>query len=346
MLKTKKLFSIIVMLSLVLSTSLVSGANAASLTLAQDRLSDSDLSIPATHVVAFTTHFALASNDYFEVTLPVGFGNMTDGTWVSCPGSMTPSVPGQPSRVARCTATGAVVPGAYTMSIVKTVTNPAVTGSYSVGITSYVSAALKESVNVMVAIVSSINVTANVPSSLVFNIVPLATSSVVNGATTTGASATTSLGFGSLQIGTSSVLGQQLQVTTNANYGFKVTVEQDQNLTSQSGATIDSFQNNTPPGSPVIWTAPTGTLDATTTYGHMGFTTDDISLSAGNPYGGDKWMGFAGSTTQEVMYHTGPADGSTQSKGSVKVAYQIQITGLQEAGDYINTLTYVATPTY
>ena len=49
---------------------------------------------------------------------------------------------------------------------------------------------------------------------------------------------------------------------------------------------------------------------------------------------------------QEVMYHGGPADGSMQDKGSVEVAYRIQITALQEAGDYTNTLTYVATPTY
>jgi hypothetical protein len=48
----------------------------------------------------------------------------------------------------------------------------------------------------------------------------------------------------------------------------------------------------------------------------------------------------------EVMYNGSPSDGSTQNVGLAKVAYRVQISALQEAGDYTNTLTYTVTPTY
>jgi hypothetical protein len=347
MLKSKKLISIIAIASLVLSTSLSSSVKAASIVAASDRLSDSDLSVTATHNITFTPNLTLALNEYFEVNLPSAFGTIAGSGNLTCPGSLTASVIGAPSRQARCTASSGTYNAATTTMTITGVTNPVSAGSYSISISSFTSGGVvKEGINVVVAIISSVSVSANVPSSLTFAIVPLATSTVVNGATTTAASATTSIGFGNLQVGTSSIMGQQLQVTTNANYGFKVTVEQDQNLTSNSGSTIDAFQLGTPPGTPIAWTSPTGVLDSLNTYGHMGFTTDDTSLSGGNPYGSGMWMGFTGATTQEIMYHNGPADGSTQSKGMAKVAYRVQITALQEAGDYANTLTYVATPTY
>ena len=48
----------------------------------------------------------------------------------------------------------------------------------------------------------------------------------------------------------------------------------------------------------------------------------------------------------EVMYHTGPSDGTTPDKGLTQVAYTAEISTLQEAGDYENTLTYICTPQY
>lgn len=348
----KKLLSIIAMVALIFSSSLVDWVNAASIISASDRLSDSDVSVTnVTHTIAFRPLQNLALNDYFQVTLPAEFGTIANATQVTCPGALSASVPGAPSRIAKCTSDAGTFIAATTTITITGVTNPAVAGSYTIAIASYNSGGtLKENVNVMVAIVPSVSVTANVPSTLNFVISPLSTSTAVNGATTTAAAATTSINFGSLQVGTSSIMGHSLHVTTNASYGFKVTVEQDQSLTSNTGSTIDSFQIGTPPGSPIAWTAPTGVLDSKNTYGHMGFTIDDDTLSSGNPYNvgvtGDRWMGFTGSSTQEIMYHNGPADGSTQSKGLARVAYRIQITALQEAGDYSNTLTYVATPTY
>jgi hypothetical protein len=46
------------------------------------------------------------------------------------------------------------------------------------------------------------------------------------------------------------------------------------------------------------------------------------------------------------MYSSGPADSLTDDIGSTSVAYSLEISALQESGDYSNTLTYVCTPTY
>jgi hypothetical protein len=46
------------------------------------------------------------------------------------------------------------------------------------------------------------------------------------------------------------------------------------------------------------------------------------------------------------MYNNGPADGSSANSGKVQVAYGVQISTLQAAGDYTNTLTYTATPSF
>jgi hypothetical protein len=132
-------------------------------------------------------------------------------------------------------------------------------------------------------------------------------------------------------------------VTTNATNGYSVTVQQNQDLTNAAGATIHAFPAG---GSPAAWSDPAGTLNATTTYGHLAFTTDDTTLTAGNPYGGSKWNGFSGGTPVEVLYNGGPADGSTQGKAVANVAFRIAITSLQDAGDYTNTLTYIATPAF
>ena len=76
----------------------------------------------------------------------------------------------------------------------------------------------------------------------------------------------------------------------------------------------------------------------------MGLTTNDSDLAT--DFTSSKYAGLNNTDAMEVMSHNGPADGSTQDKGLASVAYTIEITDLQEAGDYITTLTYICTPTY
>ncbi len=330
------------MISLLAVYGAVPVSNAASLTNAKDTLSDSDRSVAATHTIVFTHNTPLVLNEYFEVAMPLPFGDVTFGA-ITCPASMTASAPN--TETARCTATGAVASGSKTI-ILTGITNPAAAGSQSINVSSHqAGGTVIENVDVMVAIIDNVDVSASVSSALTFEIRPLATSTNVNGANTTRASATTTLAFGTLTVASTSIMGQELRVTTNAKNGYVVTVQQNQNLTSSGGSDIDSFVDGTSTA-PQAWAAPTGSLDAEWTYGHFGFTSDDGTLTAGDYFGTNLWKGFATSTPVEVLMHTGPSDGSTQDKGMAKVAYRIEITALQETGDYSNVLTYIATPTY
>jgi hypothetical protein len=342
--RSKKIVSVIAILSmLVTSVNLVSPARADSLTYASDLLSSSDRSVVATHTVSFFIHNALVAGEHVYVALPsANFGAITS---VICPGgNLAASGMINGNKTATCDASGAWT-GSTTIKILGA-TNPATVGSQTITVTTYTAGlAVKESVNIMVAIVDHVTVTASVPSTLSFVISPLATGTSINSITTTGASATTTIGFGNLTVGTSSIIGQQLQVTTNANYGYMVTVDQNQELTSLTGTTIHGFKDSVASTTAQSWTSPLGTIDVPTTYGHLGLTTDDATLSI-NQFTANTWKGFAGSAPMEVMYHTGPADGTTQSKGLAKVAYRVEISPLQAAGDYTNTLTYVATPIY
>ena len=333
---------------LVTSSGLINIAGAASLTHAYDLLSSSDRSVVATHTVSFVIQAPLIATDYVNIDLPAGFATITAAANITCPAGFTnPATVANAGATARCVASGPISAGATTTITISGITNHATAGSYTIPVSTYSATGptLKERANVMVAIIDHVTINATVPSTLNFTISPLATSTGINGATTTAASATTTIDFGSLQVGTSSIMGQELRVTTNANYGYKVTVEQNQDLTNNTNATINAFADAVTSVVSAPWAAPTGILDSFNTYGHMGVTSSDGSLSV-NPFGSNQWKGFNGTSPMEVLYHTGPADGTTTAKGLAYVGYRIQISPLQEAGDYTNTLTYIATPIY
>jgi hypothetical protein len=363
--KTKrktKLVIVIILLSMMAMYSYMPDARAASITDARDRLTDSDIGVMSGHIISFTTSVPLLVNDRIDVNFPNDgnpFGNLTSAAF-TCPSGTASSAPD--AFTIRCTVGGGgLTAGAHV--ITATTTNPS-SAAFNPGKTLEIlttnalsSHTMREHVFVMVAILSSVTVTAKVTDTLNFIITGLATSTIVNGVATTGSTSPSAINFGTLVVGASSTLGQQLQVTTNADDGYSVTVEQDHELLSNSGSNINSFNNsqdNTGSTSPTTWVAPFGTLDVYNTYGHMGLTTDDADLSTisgggfglGADFTGSKYAGLYGSSTMIIMAHNGPADGNTQNKGMAKIAYSVLITPLQEAGDYTNTLTYICTPQY
>ena len=199
------------------------------------------------------------------------------------------------------------------------------------------------------AIVNGVNVTAAIATTFTFTVSSLSTTTaLLNGATTTGTSASTSLPFGTISPGAHNELGQQLNVTTNASNGFAVTIHEDQDLTSNKGNTIHLFSNGNATSTPSPWTPPTNIINQPLTYGHFGITSDDAS---GTLNFGTSTPFYAGSfnptSTLTVFAWTGPSDGTTQNVGAAKVAMRIEIGSLQAAAnDYTNNLIYVATPVF
>jgi len=222
------------------------------------------------------------------------------------------------------------------------VTNPGTTDSFEFLVT----AGAVDSGRTRVAILDNVDVTAIVNTSFVFTVAGLATSTAVNGTSTTGSTTATAIPFGVLTAGQIKTMAQRLNVTTNARNGFVVTVEQDGNLQSSTGADIDGFRDGAYTNIPEAWgAAPLNQIGNENTWGHWGLTSDDTDLNS-DEFGTALFVA-ASTTPRQIFSHSGPSDGVTNDIGSTTIGYQVQITPLQEAGDdYSTVLTYIATPTF
>lgn len=238
-----------------------------------------------------------------------------------------------------------VAPQILTVSLINShVTNPTTVNSYVVR----VGGTQTDSADTRVAIINTVTMSAKVDTSLTFTITGQATSTNINGTTTTLTTTATAIPFNTVAVGGIYTAAQRLNVATNAQNGFQVTVVQNQNLLSSTGADIDLFKDAAETAVPAVWVAPTNVLGNENTFGHYGITTDDATLSGGDTFGTNLWAGnFQVGSPLPVFWHNQPSDGLTANIGSTTVGYQIQIGSLQEAAnDYNNTLTYVATPIF
>ncbi len=349
-------------------------AEAANVRSFSDTLSDSAPSVGANHTISFVTPTGVANGQTIVLNFAngpfaigqVGFDDIDvidDATELnvaaSCAGTEEVGVSTSTNTITLtlCSGDGGAIPvnGTTTIQIGTNatfgvtgnhqITNPAV-GSYTIGVT-----AGTDTGTTRVAIVSPVVVTASVDTSFTFTVAGVATGTV-NGEAITGSSTATAIPFGSLQADTASTAAQQLSVTTNASYGFAVTVEVDQQLTSSTGADIDGFANGAYTTTPTAWVQPTESISNENTWGHWGLISDDDTLYANlsDPFDvngvGQRFVS-ASTTPVEVFRHNGPADGTTPNVGRARVGYKVEISSLQEAGtDYNATLTYVATPVF
>ena len=353
-----------------------SQVEAANITSVSNTLTDSDLGVVSNHTITFTTPTGVLNGETIVVTFPNGFNISTssvDSTDIDvattsdfsvaadCTGAeeVGASISGQDLTLTFCAGDGGSVPANGTTTIEigtnatfgttgdQQVTNHGTAGSYEFNIT----AGGSDSGSTRVVVIDNVLVTASVDTVFDFTITGFSSSGTdANGTTTTGTSTATAIPFGTLSAGVVETIAQRLNVTSNAIGGFVVTVEQDQNLLSSTGADIDGFADGAYTDTPSDWAAPTNTISDEDTWGHWGLTsTDDINASEFQGCAGAAtgcWIA-ASTTPRAVFSHTGPADGTTVDIGSTTVAYQIEITPLQEAADdYETTLTYIATPTF
>ncbi len=350
-------------------------AEAANVRLVSDTLSDSAPSVPSNHTISFVTPTGVANGQSIVINFsngPFALGAVAfddvditdDGTDLSigagCGGAEEVGFSTTTNTITLqfCPGDGASLPANGTTTIQigtnatfgatgnAQLTNPAV-GSYEIDVT----AGAADSGSTRVAIISPVVVTAAVDTSFTFTVAGVATGTV-NQEAITGSTSATSIPFGVLTQGSATTSAQQLSVSTNASYGFAVTVQVSQQLLSSTGADIDGFIDGAYTNTPVAWVPPTGTISDENTWGHWGLTTEDASLTAGltDPFdaGGTGQLFVSASTTPvEVFRHNGPSDGVTPNVGRTRVGYKVEISPLQEAGnDYTATLTYVATPVF
>jgi len=155
-------------------------------------------------------------------------------------------------------------------------------------------------------------------------------------------------------------LGQSLAVTTNAANGFIWTIEQDQNMTSGIGSDIDLYVDGGAQATPNDYASPTIVLADENTWGHYGFTSEDgdlqVDTGGGDPddFDDDANASCTGApciagnlaAARTIFAATQPADGTTADIGFTEWAVLAELTSLQEAGTYVNTLTHICTPTF
>jgi len=343
-------------------------AQAANITDVFDLLVDSDRSTATNHTIQFLSPTGIAAGQSITVTFPAGFDlstileddtdlevNGTDLLTAAAPVTTTWGVTRSGQTITFLSGTGVIAPNAtVTIKIgtnaadsgtgVNKIVNPATTGSYEIAF----AGTMIDRGYTRVAIVDNVDVTAKVNTTFTFTVNGRATSTIVNGQTTTRTSSSTTIPFGTLTNGVPQTLAQNLVVATNAINGFVVTVMEDQHLLSSTGADIDNFENGNNAITPATWSTPTNLIGDERTWGHWGVTSSDADTTrtAADEFAANEWQGV--STTPQVLFsHNGPSDGTTAGIGSTTVGYRVQITALQEAGDdYSTTLTYVATPTF
>ncbi len=342
-------------------------AQAAALVDISDTLTDSDLSAVSDHAWAFTTVAALDASDTIVFTLdPTSslftINNLDDVDVTGESGlDVVDSCSGSPSELTMATtsttitltvcATGSITAGAKTLTFDNNrITNPNAAGSYIMRVrTTNDGSTTRDQADTRVAIIDDVTVSASVNTIFNFTVAGVAANTTINGdtATTSTTTSATAINFETLYPGIAEVGAQTLTVETNATGGFTVTVVQDQELTSATGATIENFIDGANTASSSNWQSPAGTLGNFDTYGHFGVTSEDDTLSSAPLSFGTALYAGNINTPREIFFHNGPADGSTAHIGSTRVGYKIEIDTLQEAAsDYTMQLTYVATPIF
>lgn len=329
-------------------------------------MSDSDLTASSSLTFDFTTATNTPQTGFWRLTFDVGANDydLTNAVAVCAYGdgnfTASTSAASLTSGTIECVRSGGgTIAATTTQIVVYNVINPDTAGAQYITIGNYDNIDVyNERVKVASFIIDDVIVTATVDSSLTFTVdattTPrLGTSLYDCSDNKTSAATATSVPFGTLVVDDPDNICQELTVTTNAQDGYIVTIEQDHELLSDSGATIDSFREAGAGGgttTPEAWASPANTLDYYNTYGHMGITSDDNAVIAGsgleNFNNGEWFAGMAGTALMTVMDHNGPSDGYSENVGMATIMFRAEIASLQEAGDYQATLTYICTPTF
>lgn len=344
--------------------------SAANLTNASDLLTDSEPSGTSVHTITFTMPNGMSIGDIFTVDFPAGFdlSSLTVGD-ISVTNGGTPESVGGSSGAGTW---GVTIGGQYVQFETPTdggvassteliltigdeaanmITNPSATSSYEISVGTSGTSTIQDNGQMRVAIIENVLVTADINTTLTFTVNGTTTGAVCNGAPATyGPSTNTTLPFGTLSTGPGGrkTLCQDLTVATNAINGYVVTVEEDSDLDSSTGAVIDGFQDASYTDTPAAWASPSGNVLDDTTWGHWGLTSTDgtTTRAALDEFDSAEWVA-ASTSPRVVMGHDSVADGVTEGIGRASVGYSVEITALQEAGDdYNTTLTYIATPTF
>ncbi len=257
---------------------------------------------------------------------------LTDAHW-----SMNHTTDGSPQFE---DSTGdAVTAGNVATFPMTSVQNPNTAATFYATISTYsaVCSGLVDQIVVAWATTSGIAASVTVDPSLTFAVGLVGSGQTVNGDTTTAASTSTTIPFGTVAGNAVGIAAQDLTVTTNAAGGYTVYASYSAALTDGATHTIaDASGTNASPA----------TFAASTTTSAFGYTTASTTLSgSASRFSGTKYAKFT-TTGAEIAGNAAAPGPSGASGDTTRVGYKVAISNTQAPGTYTTTVGLVATPTY
>lgn len=188
-------------------------------------------------------------------------------------------------------------------------------------------------------VVQAVTVSATVDPTFTFVISSVGANTVIGGVTTSVASTASTLPFGNLTVGSPRYAAHRLNVTTNANSGYTVTMRVSTAMTgTYSSNNIDPFAAaGVAWATPQPWSSPNGG-SANSDTAWFGAHVTDAGLSQFD----DGEFGPANGTDNTVMVSTTSDNGVNPEY----VVYAVEANVYQPADVYTGTVLYTATPTY
>ncbi|MAF79588.1 hypothetical protein CL629_00715 [bacterium] len=176
--------------------------------------------------------------------------------------------------------------------------------------------------------------TAGVTLTLTVSGLPIGTST--EGITTDATSTATTVPFGTLSVGSETEAAQRISVSTSANEGYQLYAFQRQGLIRSGGSAITPVTGTN--ASPSAW----GTGCDASAKGCYGYHAGDDALSDSSARfsANDTYAQFDG-TAREAAFSSIPVSSETTD-----IIYKIEVTNLQESGDYESSVVYIVVPTF
>lgn len=171
--------------------------------------------------------------------------------------------------------------------------------------------------------------------SLTFTVSGVSALTATEGVTTDVTTTPTSIDFGDLPLDEPVEAAQQITIQTNATEGYRVLVYATQNLLNTYGDAIAAVSgtNNLPDD----W------ISSCAGTGCFGYHAGDDSLFGGSTRFAavDTYAGFSIGVPEEIMYSGQPAVSE-----STDIIYKVQVSQLQPAGRYENSIVFLAVPIF
>lgn len=149
-----------------------------------------------------------------------------------------------------------------------------------------------------------------------------------------------SIAFGTLSSQVPKTDTTNLTVTSGAAYGYQTTAQADHQLKNIAYVTV--FLDDVVGDNEDITHTQEGTWTQNTTYG-FGYNLANITGADATFTSG--YRAFADESSSESPVALMSKNGVTK-ESEVQVTYKVNISAIQEAGNYQNTITYVATGTF